>query len=174
MREFSSKSLHNCALTSYCSNIARQYMNEETCSKTCASFLPACHQLQTCSGVCVSSLVPVLIYCWLNQKNLTCMSKVLFIKRIWLLILHNCLKPFARLSLQRLEFRRLYNNMLFYTSWNLFFCICYLCWFSYSDINGRFISLPSSWHLQTFLLMFLQLLWLIYGIRLTLICDFCM
>ena len=30
---------------SYCSNIARQYINVETCPTTCASFLPLCHQM---------------------------------------------------------------------------------------------------------------------------------
>ena len=30
-------------LTSYCSNVACQHMNVETCSKTCASFLLVCH-----------------------------------------------------------------------------------------------------------------------------------
>ena len=33
-------------LTSFCSDIACQQMNVETCSKTCASFLPVYHQLK--------------------------------------------------------------------------------------------------------------------------------
>ena len=38
-------SFHDYVLTSYCSNVACQLMNVETCSKTCASFLPMCIQL---------------------------------------------------------------------------------------------------------------------------------
>ena len=44
LRKFSSKFIQLYVLTSYCSDISRQCKNEETCSKSCVSFLPVSHQ----------------------------------------------------------------------------------------------------------------------------------
>ena len=36
-------SFYGYVLTSYCSDIAHQHKNVETCPKTCVIFLPLCH-----------------------------------------------------------------------------------------------------------------------------------
>ena len=62
-------SFYDYALVSYCSDIARQHMNVETCSKSCVSFLPVSPVLVTIRANKNNYLIDLTVLAFLKHKR---------------------------------------------------------------------------------------------------------